>query len=90
MDLFLYDFAYHALIEEWREEKLFRYGTSFEIFSKEDIHNRIKLLKNTVHSTTTFSYFIVSKLIVNKYGEFPSIENFVNLLTKPVLPSDLM
>jgi len=90
MDLFLYDFAYHALIDEWREEKLFRYGTSFEIFSKEDIDNRIKLLKNTVYSTTTFSYFIGSNIIMNKYSEFPSIKNFINLLTKPVLPSDLI
>ena len=90
MDIFLYDFAYHALIDEWSEEELFRYATSFEIFSKEEIDNRIKLLNSTVYSTTTFSYFLGSKLIMDKYSEFPSIKSFIDLLTNPVLPSDLI
>ena len=89
IDLFLYNFAYHALIDEWSKEELFRYATSFEIFSKENINNQIKFFNNPVHATTAFSYFIGSNLIINKYGEFPSVDNFFDLLTKPVLPSDL-
>ena len=90
IDLFLYNLAFHALIDEWSKKQLFRYATSFEIFSKEDIDNRIKFLNNPVHSTTAFSYFIGSNLIIDKYSEFPSIDNFFDLLTKPVLPSDLI
>jgi hypothetical protein len=56
----------------------------------EDIENRIKFLNNPVHATTAFSYFIGPNLIVDKYGEFPSMNNFFDLLTKPVLPSDLI
>ena len=89
IDVFLYNLAYHALIDEWSKEELFRYATSFEIFSKESIYNQINRLNNPVHSTTTFSYFIGTNLIMNKYREFPSVDNFFNLLTKPVLPSDL-
>ena len=89
IDIFLYNLAYHALIDEWSKEELFRYATSFEIFSKEGIYNQINRLNNPVHSTTTFSYFIGTNLIMNKYREFPLVDNFFNLLTKPVLPSDL-
>ncbi len=89
LSLFGYNFAYHALIDGWSKEKLIRYATSFEIFSQENIKNRIKLLFNPVHSTTAFSYNIGSKLIINKYGEFPSVKDFRDLLINPILPSDL-
>ena len=90
IDLFLYNLAYHAIIDEWSKKQLFRYATSFEIFSKENIENHIKRLYDPVYSTTTFSYFIGPNLIINKYGEFPSVDNFYDLLSKPVLPSDLI
>ena len=90
MDLFLYNLAFHALIDEWSNEQLIRYATSFEILSKENIDNRIKFLSNPVHATTAFSYSIGSNLIIDKYSEFPSMDNFFDLLTKPVLPSDLI
>ena len=88
--LFLYNLAYHTLINEWSEEKIIRYATSFEIFSQNDIKKRIKLLFHPVYSTTAFSYNIGSKLIVNKYGEFPSIKEFRDLLINPILPSNLI
>ena len=87
--LFGYNFAYHALIDGWSEEKLIRYATSFEIFSQEIIKNRITYLLNPVHSTTAFSYNIGSKLIINKYGGFPSVTDFRDLLTNPIFPSNL-
>ena len=90
MNLFVHSLAYHALIDEWSKEQLFRYATSFEIFSKENLDNQIKRLNNPVHATTDFSYSIGSNLIIDKYGEFPSMDNFFDLLTKPVLPSDLL
>ncbi len=90
MPLYLYNLAYHALIDGWSEERLIRYATSFGIFSQENIKNRIKLLLNPVHSTTAFSYNIGSRLIINKYGEFPSAKDFQDLLINPILPSDLV
>ena len=90
LTLFGYNFAYRALIDGWSEEKLIRYATSFEILSQENIKNRIKLFFNPIHSTPTFSYNIGSKLIINKYGEFPSVKNFQDLLINPILPSDLV
>ena len=90
LSLFWYNFTYHALIDGWSEEKLIRYATSFEIFSQENIKNRIKSFFNPVHSTTAFSYNIGSKLIIKKYGEFPSVKDFRDLLINPILPSDLV
>jgi hypothetical protein len=87
--LFLYNLAYYTLINGWSEARLIRYATSFEIYSQEDIKKRIKLLFNPVHSSTAFSYNIGSQLIINKYGEFPSVKDFRNLLINPILPSDL-
>jgi hypothetical protein len=89
LSLFGYNLAYHALINGWNEEKLIRYGTSFEIFRQENIKNRIILLFNPVYSTTAFSYNIGSKLIINKHGKFPSVKDFRDLLINPILPSDL-
>jgi len=89
LSLFRYNFAYRALFNGWSEEKLIRYATSFEIFSQENIKNRIKSFDNPVHSTTDFSYNIGRKLIINKYGEFPSVKDFRDLLINPILPSDL-
>jgi hypothetical protein len=90
ISLFWYNFAYRALIDGWSEEKLIRYATGFEIYSQENIKNQINIFLNPVHSTTSFSYNIGSRLIINKCGEFPSVKNFRDLLINPILPSDLV
>lgn len=85
----MFNLGYYAHIEKWSEDKLFRYTDTFEIYSEKDIKNRIKILDDPVLSTTPFSYYTGSKLIMDKYGEFPPIKKFEELLTKPILPSDL-
>jgi len=88
--LFWYNLSYHALIDEWGEEELIRYATNFGIFSQKNIKNLLKLIFSPTYSTTAFSYNLGSNLIINKYGEFPSLKNFRNLLANPFLPSDLV
>ena len=88
--LFSYNLAYHALIDRWIENKLTKYARNHEIFSEKTIRNQIKMVSDPVHSTTIFSYHLGSKLIINKYSEFPTIKKFKNLLTKPILPSELV
>lgn len=88
--LFWYNLAYHALFDKWSEEKLFKYATSFKIFGQKNLKNTIKLIFDPLYSTNFFSYNLGRKLIINKYGEFPSTKNFQNLLLNPVLPSDLV
>jgi len=90
LSLFWYNFAYHALIDEWNNEDLIQYATNFEIFNEENIKNQINSLSNPIYSTTVFSYNSGAKLIINKYGEFPSVKDFRNLLVNPILPSDLV
>ena len=88
--LFWHNLAYHALIDRWNEKDLIRYAMDFEVFSQNDIKNQLKKIDNSVHSSTIFSYNLGRNLIINKYGVYPSVRNFKNLLLKPVLPSDLL
>ena len=88
--LLWYNLAYHALIDKWSEADLIQYGTNYEIFRLEDLKNIIKLINDPAHSTTAFLYNLGSKLIINRFGEFPSVKNFWNLLLNPILPSDLV
>ena len=87
--LFWYNLAYLALVEDWSEEKLIQYAINYEIYDKNTIKNRLKLIFNQVYSTTVFSYKIGRDIIINKFGEFPSVKDFRALLEKSVLPSDL-
>jgi len=88
--LFWYNFAYHALIDKYNDEELMRYGTNFEIVSKENLRNQLKRISTPSYSKNAFMYNLGSNLIINKYGEFPSVKNFRNLLVNPLLPSDLI
>ena len=90
MTLFLYNFAYHALIDEWSEEKLIQYGRKFEIYNNENLHNQLKMISNPVYSKNAFMYNIGKNLILEKYGRFPKVKHFRDLLVNPVLPSDLV
>jgi len=89
LNLFLYNFSYHALVDQWSEEDLIRYGTNFEIYSKETILNQLKMLSNPVFSKNSFMYNIGRNIILHKYGKFPSTNNFRGLLVNPILPSNL-
>ena len=88
--LFWYNFAYHALIDKYNDEELMRYGTNFEIVSKENLRNQLKRISTPAYSKNAFMYNLGSNLIINKYGEFPSVKQFRNLLVNPLLPSDLI
>ena len=88
--LFWYNLAYCALIYGWSEDELIRYATNFEIYNEGTIKNRLKLIFNPTYSTTVFSYNLGTNLIINKFGEFPSVKNFRNLLEMSILPSDLL
>jgi len=90
LNLFLYNFTYHALVDKWSREDLIQYGTNFEIYSKENISNQLKMLSDPVFSKNSFMYNIGSNIILHKYGKFPSINNFRDLLINPILPSDLV
>jgi len=90
LSLFWYNVAYHAFFDEWSEEKLIHHATNFEIFSQKYIKNILKMIRDPAHSTTAFLYNLGSNLIKNKYGEFPSVKDFRNLLANPFLPSDLV
>jgi hypothetical protein len=90
ISLFWYNLAYHGLFDGWSEERLMKYGATFEILSHKDIKNIVKLIFDPLYSTKALLYNLGSKLIMNKYGEFPTVKNFQNILLNPFLPSDLV
>jgi len=90
LNLFWYNFAYHALIDNYTDAELFSYGKNFEIFGEDDLRNQIKRLNDPVYSKNAFTYNLGMNIIKKKYGEFPSVKDFRNLLVNPILPSDLL
>ena len=90
LNLFWYNFAYHALIDNYTDEELFSYGRNYEIFGKDDLRNQIKRLNDPVYSKNAFTYNLGMNIIKKKYGEFPSAKDFRNLLINPILPSNLL
>jgi hypothetical protein len=89
LNLFWYNFAYHALIDNYTDEELISYGKKFEIFGEIDLRNQLKRLNDPAYSKNAFTYNLGMNLIKRKYGEFPSIRDFRNLLIDSILPSDL-
>jgi hypothetical protein len=67
-----------------------RYGTNFEIVSKENIKIQLNKISNPVYSKNAFMYNLGSNLIKHKYGDSPSVKDFRYLLVNPILPSDLI
>ena len=86
---FWYNFAYHALIDNYTNEELISYGKYYEIFSENTLRNQIKRLNDPVYSVNSFTYNLGMNIIKKKYGEFPSVKDFRTLLIHPILPSDL-
>jgi len=90
LNLFWYNFAYHALIDNYTDEDLINYGKNHEFFSEGDLKNQIKRLNDPVYSKNAFTYNLGMNIIKKKYGEFPSVKDFQNLLINPIIPSDLL
>jgi len=88
--LFWYNFAFHALIDNYTDEELINYGKNYELFGEDELRNQIKIIKDSLYSKNAFTYNLGTNIIKKKYGKFPSIKDFRNLLTNPILPSDLM
>ena len=74
-NLFWYNFAYHALIDNWSKEDLIQYATSFEVFDYDTVSNQLRLINNLSHSTTIFSYSLGRNLIINM-GNFHLLKIF--------------
>ena len=90
LNLFWYNFTYHALIDKYSDEQLISYGKDFEIFDEEKIENNLRKISNSAYSNIGFTYNLGYNILKKRYGEFPSVKDFRNLLINPVLPSDLV
>ncbi len=89
LPLFWYNFAYHALINNYTEKELIRYGRNFELFSDEDLISGIERITNPTYTNNSFMYYIGNN-ILQAYGDALSLREFQNLLVNPILPSDLL
>lgn len=81
--------AIHAHVDGWTDDEIVKYATQFGFTSEQRVRQQLKFIRDPLWSPYVFNYFYGEKLIRDKFGPRPSPANFVQLLTKPVLPSDL-
>lgn len=82
--------AYLKYVNGWSDEKIIEYGLKFEFSPEGLIRKNLEYINNPIWAPYSFCYFYGKKLIEDKFGEHPSLENFKRLLTSPLLPSDLI
>lgn len=58
-------------------------------YTKERIHQWMKFIRNPLWAPYIFTYSYGETLIKRKFGEKPSPQDFSQLITRPILPSDL-
>jgi hypothetical protein len=81
--------AIHAHIDGFTDEELIKYGSDFGIWPKMELRRYLKFIRDPMWAPYVFTYQAGEKLILKKYGERPSPEDFRKLLSQPILPSDL-
>ncbi|MFX1513320.1 MAG: hypothetical protein ACFFCQ_12100 [Promethearchaeota archaeon] len=81
--------AINFLVNGWSDDQLIKYALQFGFPSEKLVRHLIAFLQSPVFAPYVFNYFFGEMLIKNKFGPRPSPENFAQLLTQPILPSDL-
>jgi hypothetical protein len=86
---------YHHLtnlgnIEGWSEDDLFDYSMEFGFIPKENLESIISFVLNPKYRIYSYTYTSGRELITKKFGFPPKLDDFRNLLSNPVLPSDLV
>jgi hypothetical protein len=82
--------AIYAHVDGWTDDQLIKYGSDFGFRTKEKIMQSLKFIRNPIWSTYVFNYTYGAELIRKKFGMRPNPNNFKELLTRPILPSDLV
>ncbi|UCG03396.1 MAG: hypothetical protein JSW11_05270 [Candidatus Heimdallarchaeota archaeon] len=83
--------AIYAHVDGWTDDEIFDY-CSRELnipYTKERLHQWMKFIRNPLWAPYIFTYSYGEALIRRKFGEKPSPRDFSQLLTQPILPSDL-
>jgi hypothetical protein len=82
--------AIHKYVDYWLDDELMEYMLQFGFWSEEWCKHTLSFIKDSLWSTFIFTYSEGESLIKAKYGDRPSPKNFSTLLTRPILPSDLI
>jgi hypothetical protein len=77
-------------IEGWSESDLFDYGMEFGFLPEENLRSAISYILSPKFRIYSYTFTSGRDLIAKKFGIPPKLEDFRNLLSKPVLPSDLI
>ncbi|MFX1410926.1 MAG: hypothetical protein ACFFA6_11265 [Promethearchaeota archaeon] len=86
----LNNIAILAHVEEWSDDQLIKYVLNFGLITKKRLKQHLIFIHHPLWSTYVFNYFIGEMMIKKKFGQRPSPEDFKMLLTRPILPSDLL
>jgi hypothetical protein len=90
LNKFSSNLAIHRYADGWSNKELLDYMMQFELWTENECKERLKFISNPLWSTFIFTYSEGEKLIKQKFGERPSPQDFSTLLTRPILPSDLI
>ena len=83
--------AIYAHVNGWTDDEIFDYCTQ-ELhipYTKERLQQWMKFIRSPLWAPYIFTYTYGEMLIKRKFGEKPSVKDFSQLLTRPILPSDL-
>ncbi|MFX1506506.1 MAG: hypothetical protein ACFFDC_10365 [Promethearchaeota archaeon] len=83
--------AIYAHVDGQTDDEIFDY-CSRELnipYTKERLQQWMKFIRNPLWAPYIFTYSHGEALIRRKFGEKPSIQDFSQLLSRPILPSDL-
>ncbi len=80
--------AYHKYVDKWDDNKLIKYANNFKLIPDEGISSMLEFISDELWAP----YILVyqgERLIIEKYGNKPSPNQFLKLIGEQTLPSDL-
>jgi len=83
--------AIRAHEDRWTDDEIYDYySRQLGVpYTKERMDQWMKFIRNPLWAPYIFTYTYGEALIKRKFGEKPSAQDFFQLLTRPILPSDL-
>ena len=82
--------AIHAHVDGWDDRQLLQFLFELGLYPEDFCRQYVRYIQNPITSVYPFISYGGRRLIQNKFGMHPSVEDFRRLLTQPILPSDLV
>lgn len=85
---FSYNLAYYKYVKGWNDNELIKYSREFKVIPESSIKTMLRFISDEIWAPYVPVYQ-GEKLIIKKFGNDPSPNQFKELMVKQTLPSDL-